>query len=425
MDIIPIGSTNAAQKTDLPSKKTFAGFDALRACAALAVVLLHACVPYLQNPMPGLIWSVRDTPSRAVDFVFWGIEVTVMPVFLILAGFLAWQTLQHRGPGQLTRSRAKRLLIPLLFGMLVVLPLDLYMWAISWVGEGHVAPVKLKSLKFAGVYGENAWGLSHLWFLLYLFLYVVVLGVVASTIRRIPQSYLTNKFAKIKTLTLLLFVIGVAVLTFRPEVVWGFQHDFAPVPSKWIYSGTFFAGGLILAYYDRRLIRSQFFAQRMIVPAACLLIATVALGRWQLGRWQLATQDPSLASSFGLAVATTASAWLVTLCLIGVATKRIQQVPLSIQYLAAASFWIYLVHHPIVGLVHTDLKILLPSVSPIAKTMLAFGISVGFSLLTYESFVRKTKLGRWLGFAWTIPSKTDQEINQESEPVQADGRFAA
>jgi peptidoglycan/LPS O-acetylase OafA/YrhL len=76
--------------------------------------------------------------------------------------------------------------------------------------------------------------------------------------------------------------------------------------------------------------------------------------------------------------------------------------------LAAASFWIYLVHHPILGLVQLDLKWLVPGANPVAKTAAAFLIASGFSLLSYEGLVRRTALGRLLGFSWEAPSKRDQ-----------------
>ena len=405
MNVVPIRSNIGASDT---SNTNFVGLDAIRAFAALGVVALHACVPYLRNPMPGLAWPVDDTDSRIVDGLFWSIEVFIMPVFLVLAGFLAWRTLSRRGPKRLVTSRARRLLIPLAFGMICVLPVDLYVWVLGWVGEGLVEPVKLKSLKIDGELGDNMWGLSHLWFLLYLFLYVAA----TAAIHRLVSNTQSTRLAKLaksltrpKTAICLLGIAGVATLVVSPEVVWGFQHAFAPVPGKWIYSATFFAGGILLAANDGRLRWLTEHAHRIAVPAWCLLAATVTLGQWQLGQSQLAETE-NAASNVLLAILTVASAWLVTLCLIGLATKHVRRVSTSVQYLAAASFWIYLVHHPLLGLVHTDLKVLLPETAPLLKTLIAFSISTLVSLLMYESMIRKTWLGNKLGFAWQFPQAT-------------------
>ena len=107
MDVLPL------QNGSQPAKK-FAGLDGLRAFSALGVVLLHACVPYARHPMPGLAWPVHDGSSGIVDLVLWSIELFIMPVFLVIAGFFAYRGLQRHGETTLVRQRARRLLIPLL-----------------------------------------------------------------------------------------------------------------------------------------------------------------------------------------------------------------------------------------------------------------------------------------------------------------------
>jgi peptidoglycan/LPS O-acetylase OafA/YrhL len=204
-------------------------------------------------------------------------------------------------------------------------------------------------------------------------------------------------------MTVIVLLAGSLVLYFRPEVVWGFQHSFYPVPSKWVYSGLFFAFGAMLAAHDRHLSWLTSNVSRLVAPAIALLIAAVVLGRWQL-----AGGDDQLAAST-LAVLTCGSALLVAVSLIGLAAKRISRVPVGVSYLAAASFWVYLVHHPIIGLVHLDLKWMLPSASPIFKTAAAFTIAGGVCLLTYEGLVRGTALGRLLGLGWELPPSREDE----------------
>ena len=83
MTVIPLHDRINDRDSDAPPKR-LAGLDRVRALAALGVVLLHACVPYLRHPMPGLTWPIRDTTSATVDWLFWSIEVFIMPVFLIV-----------------------------------------------------------------------------------------------------------------------------------------------------------------------------------------------------------------------------------------------------------------------------------------------------------------------------------------------------
>jgi peptidoglycan/LPS O-acetylase OafA/YrhL len=372
-----------------------AGFDALRAMAAFGVVLLHCCVPYMQPAVPGLVWSIRDTPDFFVAQCFWTIELFIMPLFLVLAGFLAWTSIERGGRVSLIRSRARRLLGPLLFGMVVILPLDLYAWLLGWVSEGLIPAQKLRSLKFDGGVDRDLWGLSHLWFLQYLFLYVVTLAAANWAWHRMPATI--RRSIHPAWASAFLVLVGCVTLYVRPEVVWGFQHRFLPVPSKWIYSGVFFALGVLLARFDPNLEWLKIRASRLVAPSLAFVLAALCLGNWHLrgGSNELA--------SMTLAVATCLSATMVTLTIIGSAAKRISRVPPIVGYLAAASFWVYMVHHPILGLVHIDLKWMLPSWSPALKVALAFSVTLLCSLATYEVWVRQTSLGRLLGLQWQIP----------------------
>ena len=69
----------------------YGGLDWLRAGASLAVVVLHAGIPYMSSPMPGLVWCTTDLPAQSVlvDGLCWGIDTFVMPLFFLIGGFLA------------------------------------------------------------------------------------------------------------------------------------------------------------------------------------------------------------------------------------------------------------------------------------------------------------------------------------------------
>ena len=374
------------------------GFDALRAFGALAVVALHAGVPYLKHPMPGLIWPVRDAGSNVVDALFWGIEVMIMPLFLMMTGYLMWQSSRRLTPGRLIRSRFKRLIIPLAFGVLVILPIDLLIWTLGLVTDGVVPPIKLRSFKFAPPVSEQIWGLSHLWFLLYVFLYVVVAGTLLKAATWAPAKSLSKRVFKPKVVAMFLGCTAVTTLMAAPEIVWGFQHAFLPVPSKWLYSGVFFAAGCALAFYDPELQRTAKSVPHTLGFGMVMLMAAVLMGTWFLRRIESADQV-GLAHNLLLSMFTIAAAASITTGLIGAAVRWIKRVPHSISYLAAASFWIYIVHHPLLGLIHTHLKTVWGTGFPVVKLMVSFSLTVVVLVLMYETMIRKTWLGRVLGFA--------------------------
>lgn len=397
-DVRPGGTRN--------SRFENAGLDLLRSMAAMAVVFLHACVPYLKHPMPGLIWPVSDRSSTLVDIAFWAIEVVIMPVFLILAGFFVWRSACEVSPALLLKRRAKRLLLPLGFGCLFVLPADIYIWTLGLVSEGIVPAVKLKSLKFDGPVADQIWGLSHLWFLLYVFLYVAVTALAMHNGWVSIRQHSSASGRRQKSWILALLTIATVSLFIAPEVVWGFQHAFLPVPSKWIYSGCFFAMGWCLASRDPELRDAALDGPRQLMYGLILLGVAVAMGRWFLAQAELSA-SVSFMPKLLLTVTTVAAATFVSMGAMGTAAGRGRmlmsvvhpRVQSLVKYFAAASLWVYLLHHPLLGLLHVDLKWLAPNVSPVIKLLLAFAGSGALCLATFEVLVVRTRLGFYLGLA--------------------------
>lgn len=387
----------------LQSDERSLGPDAVRAIGAVLVVFLHACVPYLVHPMPGLVWPVEDASSGVCDALFWSIEIFVMPLFLLISGLYSYRALKASQSGAFMRSRTRRLLRPLLFGMIVILPIDLYIWMLGLVAEGVMPLTKLRSLKVPSPYGDELWGLSHLWYLLYVFLYAAVMAMVVQAVGgRVPMRW-RPLLRRASVLSIVL--IGIVTLVFAPQVVYGFQHSFFPVLSKWIYSGAFFAGGVAIAIFDPRLRMLDRLAGRNFALGVVATTVAVILGCWSLRADQAALEaaNTSWWVATSLASITVVAAWCMALGTIGLANRsaaalaRRERLSQTIRYVAGASFWIYLVHHPVVGLVQIDLKWLMPTMSPLVKSSLVTTITIAWALASYEWLIRTRAAGRWIG----------------------------
>ena len=64
------------------------------------------------------------------------------------------------------------------------------------------------------------------------------------------------------------------------------------------------------------------------------------------------------------------------------------------KYLADSSYWVYLVHFPIVGLIQANLFGL--PISSALKFAIALGLTLALGLSSYQVMVRHTVIGRWL-----------------------------
>ncbi|MBN8746150.1 Acyltransferase family protein [Xylophilus ampelinus] len=162
--------------------------DALRALAFALVILYHLGMYYVA----GWPWHLKS--PHAAEWLRWPMALMNLwrmdLVFLISGvslGFLA----RSRPPGALLRSRAWRLLLPLAFGMAVVVPWQAYA---QGVANGFVAPgFGAFLLRYLG--GGPHWpaaafdgadiGITwnHLWYLPYLFAYTAVVVLLLPVLR--------------------------------------------------------------------------------------------------------------------------------------------------------------------------------------------------------------------------------------------------
>lgn len=391
-----------------------AGFDILRSGAAVAVVALHATAPYLWHRMPGLAWSVFDRPSHFADALGWAIELSIMPLFLLLAGYFAAPLWMRLGDAAFLKHRGARLLGPLAFAIVLILPMDLYTWLLGWVIEGHIEPRKVRSLKFETGVADGLWGLGHLWFLHYLFFYSVAWVALRRVTTRLGSGFVVrNPFAQVAGLA----GAGWLILALVPEVVFGFQHAFLPVPSKWLYCGTYFAGGVTLALDSRLFQWTRDHARGLTAIGIFSTVAGVSLGyAWLEGRGGI----PLRLIATG---ATVVTAWTLSLGLWGLAARNRWIAGPRLRYAAAASFWVYLIHHPVIGLVHIDLKLLAPELASQWKVPIAAAVAVVFSLLTFEVLIRRPPFARWMGVpkefvkAGRTAAKVSPKAEQASPPA--------
>jgi len=371
----------SARTLPLPTVARRPGLEALRAWATVLVVVLHAAVPYAAAPMPALTWPVRHPePSLVVDAVFWGIAVMIMPLFLWLSGYGAAQSLTGK-PQEFLSSRWRRLGWPLIGAAAVLLPLELYVWLIGWALDGQIPWTKLRSLKL-GTYHENLWGLSHLWYLEYLLIYSTLLWAGQRSMSPRVRSLCVRCVGQ----PMFLFLAAATVLWFAPEVVVGFQHGFLPIPAKFLFSGLFFAAGVAAA---RTPSRPPLPLGLTLFSSGALLLAILPLIHRQVATPLMGLDRLCLACGLAvLVVLITSTIWDAAWNSNAVISPRVRQ-------LAQASFWIYLLHHPLVAIGHIALR---PTAwSALTQTILVTAGTLVVSLFSYEMFVRESWLGAFLG----------------------------
>ena len=369
------------------------GIERLRVVATVCVVMFHAAVTYMPHPLPQVRWATYDATTPWADAAAWIASAFQMPVFFVLGGFGAAGLLNKLGPRAAVRHRLRRLGGPLLLGMVLILPLSLYAWLLGYAADGAIPLRKLKSLKL-GEAGEGLWGLCHLWFLQHLLIFCLgAIGLRAAGWRT-PESWR-------RVLTSPPGLAGLALATsvplfLRPAILIGFRHSFWPLPMNLAFYAPFFAVGTLLVeppaslrLADHRRSGLRAFGAVHVVTGLISLACA-----WPLIATHIDHGLPA-SSRWAMAFLFSAACWLISVGAFAAATRGRRPLSAPTAYFAAASIWVYFLHHPVVGLAQVALKPL--EWAPAAKfaAVTAYGLAV--PLLTYEAWVRRTWVGRVLG----------------------------
>ena len=156
--------------TNTVSNSRRADLDWLRVIAFGLLILYHA----------GMAWSGWSWHVTSPDSIDWLREVMRflnrwrMPLIFVVSGAAVMLALGTRTPGSFVADRLKRLLLPLVFGMIVVVPPQVYLERL-YRGQFTGSFLQWLPQAFHGTYpgGNTSW--HHLWFLAYVLVLTLVL----------------------------------------------------------------------------------------------------------------------------------------------------------------------------------------------------------------------------------------------------------
>ena len=134
--------------------------DALRAFALFLGIYFHASLSYLPSFEE---WVVSDTSSSFLITIVSGFShLFRMALFFFIAGYFARLVYHRKGRAYFIRDRAKRIALPLLIFLPIMLPLLGVIW--RWGAQDKGITIVLSPPLTV-----DNFPLTHLWFLYYLF----------------------------------------------------------------------------------------------------------------------------------------------------------------------------------------------------------------------------------------------------------------
>jgi peptidoglycan/LPS O-acetylase OafA/YrhL len=383
-----------------PSTDRLHALDAVRGGALLLGVVLHAAMSFFPQ---FVFWMVDDpADSRALSYSFYTIHMFRLSLFFLLAGFFAHMALHRKGAAGFAGDRALRIVVPLIVAWPI---LHLAMSAATqYAVTVGVAPGFFQSaaIRLPDV-GLQVFPLAHLWFLYVLILFyaaamALFLGarlidprghigrVLDPVVRILVKTHLAPLVLGAPAFALLYFNAGWTSWAGIPT------PDMTLLTNKYAlvgYGVAFGFGWLLHRQVELLSVWRNWWPLHLAVAAACTagclyLVGGVTFTPPQPMGWERAATTAMY--MIGL--------WTWSFGLIGLALRVFSRPSPARRYLADASYWIYLIHLPVVLLLQAvSAQIAAPW---FVKFPALLFVAMALMLASYHLLVRYTVIGRVL-----------------------------
>ncbi|MEI9918866.1 MAG: acyltransferase family protein [Bacteroidota bacterium] len=217
-------------------------------------------------------WHVKNNElSRSFEFWMVWLHPWRMPLLLFISGAGTYMALGKRTRKQFAGERFRRLFIPLLFGMFVVVPPQIYFEYIDkYPNYWEFYKTVFQFKPYPG--GSFSW--HHLWFVLYLLIYSLALLPFLAFIRSErslnfkakARKWLSSAWGTLFIPSIFIFLTQLALRPYFPEET----HNLLDL-SYLVFYGCFFFFGVLL-YSDTELWESIEKNRKKLLIAAVLIL---------------------------------------------------------------------------------------------------------------------------------------------------------
>jgi len=356
-------------------QERYHGLDFVRAVAMMLGVVLHVSMFFCD--VNSFHWLAGEYKRDSINtFAVKGIHLFRMQLFILLAGFFAELVFQRKGMNILMKDRIKRILWPFLVGIIIFMPIMMYVTDDTWPGafsnifDNASTLDRIISYIWWGAFTElevfNEYNFYHFWFiyfLLFFYLFHWLFHQLGNKDFLFKDNALLNKLTHLtvhyKWGFLILALVSFPIhLSLQSPMFWPSHFNFQL--NELIYYFGFYVFGAYL-YKNISLLKSLakhgwFYiiistpfvfllhtptesydlASNVVVDITTWKIANIQL--WKEGLFSNAT-DKSIIVFLRCTVS-----WTLCLGFIGLAHRYLNTPGRYVRYLADSAYWVFWVH---------------------------------------------------------------------------------
>jgi glucan biosynthesis protein C len=311
--------------------------DWIRVIAIGLLIIYHSAIAF--QPWGAMLgFTTSKEPWLALWWPMSLVNVWRIPLLFFVSGMGVYFAMQSRTPKELLTERTRRILVPYLFGMFAIVPIQLMIWRMHWT------------------YVYNP---GHLWFLGNIFVYVLIFVM--------PFYWMKKKSIAINTPWLMLLLLAVLIL----EVLL-----IKPVPYE-LYAMTWhgFFLGMILFFFGYLLSTKEYWRFTWIALTVAVVLAGLRLSGMSY-TWLIPIESVS---------------WIIFV--LGMGYKYLNKESKALRYLSQAAYPVYILHIVFQNLFSAVLFSIDMPVQ--VKFVLLVVLTLSGCLATYE-IIKRTNVTRFL-----------------------------
>jgi len=337
-------------------------------------------------------WGFLDPLNQHLIFdVFLAlIHLFRMPIFFMVSGFFGALLFYERSPRRMFSNRFQRIVLPFIAAMIVLTPLIYLSFSFAIARMNGVENAFFDTWNSMHLSSFFPLVTSHLWFLYYLALLTFFTGGIAlllkgqkgitSRIRTLFLALHKNVWLKVILLALPIF----ALFHFMNAVDAYTSISIIPDWRTFVFYGVFYIYGWLL-FKEKHLLQTfkKQYLSFVLAGLICFSIKAYLYLSFTLEEmfYQIVT-----CNSLGV--------WFFVFGITGWFLTSFDKASERMRYISDASYWVYLVHLPVVIFIPGLLCVY--DFSVFLKWTITLGTTTLFCFLTYKYFVRSTFIGKFL-----------------------------